>query len=213
MKAPPVEWLLKAASIRATDVAIHFGDETWTYAQLADHSLRTATVFKQHGIRSGSRVALVSGMGRGYIMSLLGSMTLGAAAVPINPLYRSTELAFHLRSNAVVAVVTDPANAKACAEAMKEAGQFGPVLTFGTSDMGTNITPLVEAATPSSAEEVQAEEVAVVLHTAGSTGRSKLVPRTYGQVRAECDSVFETIHTSPDDVIFGMLPLYHCHGC
>ena len=212
MKAPPLEWLLDAASARAMDTAIQFGAEAWTYSELARRSLRMATLLSEYGLKSGSRVALVLRTGPGYVTSILGSMALGATVVPINPLYGSRELVFHLRSNAVSGIVTEPSHARICAAACKEVDPDAPVLIFGTSDVGTDITPMIDVATPSDAVEVEADDICLVLHTAGSTGRAKLVPRTHAQLRAECDSLAGTIQTSSSDVIFGMLPLHHCHG-
>jgi long-chain acyl-CoA synthetase len=212
MKAPPLEWLQDAASTRASHVALQFGDTRWSFAELADRTLRTTAVLKDQGIEPRDRVGLVLGAGPEYVTGLLGILALGAVAVPLNPLYRPAELAFHARENRLAGIITKPSCAGVCAEAMDAAGQPARVLTFGASASGTEIDSLIENATPADAAVVLPEDVAVVLHTAGSTGQSKLVARTNSQLRAECDSFAETAQTTNDDVIFGMLPLYHCHG-
>lgn len=212
MKAPPVEWLLGAASSRGASVAIQFGSEAWTYGQLADECLRTAAALRSVGVVPGSRVGLLLGTGPEFVTSLLATLALGAVAVPLNPLYRSRELVFHFRGNRLAAVITLPTSAAACSEAIVESGHVASVLTFGTSGFGTDITDRISSAQPIDPVDVRAQDTAIVLHTAGSTGRSKLVPRSHAQVRAECDSLAATVQTRSDDVIFGMLPLYHCHG-
>jgi long-chain acyl-CoA synthetase len=146
------------------------------------------------------------------VTSLLATLALGAVAVPLNPLYRARELAFHIRSNRMAGVVTVPASTAACAEAIAQSGHDTRLLSLGSTASGTNIAPQISAAPPIQPVEVRAEDTAIMLHTAGSSGRSKLVPRSHAQVRAECDSLAATALTEADDVIFGILPLYHCHG-
>jgi long-chain acyl-CoA synthetase len=212
MKAPAIEWLQEAASTRPADVAVHFGDDAWTFDCLAQRVLSTAAVFREYGIEPGSRAGLVLGNGPEFVTSLLGILALGATAVPLNPLYRSRELNFHARANAMAGIITAAPYAKDCAAAMQDADLSGPVLTFSEGAAGTDISSTVENAVAIEAHDVQPNDIAVVLHTAGSTGKSKLVPRRHMQLQAECDSFAATAGTNAGDVIFGMLPLYHCHG-
>ena len=214
MKAPVVEWLLDAAtSANASGVALQAGKSAWSHAQLAQRMLRTAAALRSQGVTAGARVGLALGTGEAYVSSLLGILALGATAVPLSPLYRRKELAFHMRANRVVGVVTDALLAPTCAAAIGEATLSGPIWSFGESRTGVDLLPLIERASQDlEPADVSSDDVAIVLHTAGSTGRSKLVPRTHGQLRAECDNVAQSLRTSTDDVIFGMLPLHHCHG-
>ncbi len=53
---------------------------------------------------------------------------------------------------------------------------------------------------------------AIILHSSGSTGRSKLIRRTNGQLMAEVQGVSEVTHYTNDDVFFVAVPLYHAYG-
>lgn len=208
----PLGALLDAADKQPGGIALQSGDDEWSFEQLAERALRAASVFASHGVERGMRVGLVLHGGETFVTYLLGLLGAGATVVPLNPLYRPDELALHFRANSLHSVVADPGCARLCAETMEQAGLEGATWTVGAADAGRDIEPSVRAAPVGAAVGVAADDVAVVLHTAGSTGRSKLVPRTHGQLAAECDSVARTLETSAEDVIFGMLPLHHCHG-
>jgi long-chain acyl-CoA synthetase len=212
MLAPPIQWLLDAAAKRPGALAIRTGDARWTFERLADEVLRTAAVLADQDFEPNARIGLVFGSGPAYVTSLLGTLAAGFAAVPLSPLFTPREYGAHIRRNGLAAMITDPANSRACHAAMAETAADKQVLTIGESRFGRDIANAIAAASSGAAAAVSADDASVVLHTAGATGRSKLVPRTHRQVAAECDSIAKSISTIPDDVIFGILPLYHCHG-
>lgn len=212
MQATPIQWLLDAAVSRPHDLAVRFADAPWTWERLGDEVLRTCAVLSDHDFAPGTRIGLVLGSGPAFVTSLLGTLAAGLTAVPLSPLFTPRENRLHIRRNALAAIVTEPTYARNCHIAMAESGAVGPVLSIGESRFGEDIAGEIADAAPGTAAAVSPDDVAVVLHTAGSTGRPKLVPRTYRQLGAECDSVATSLATRPDDVIFGALPLYHCHG-
>jgi len=211
MHAPPIQWLLDAATRRPSEVAVRFTDAAWTWARLADEVLRTAAVVANQGFEPDSRIGLVMGAGAAYVTGLLGVIAAGCTAVPLSPLYTPREYAVHIRLNALAGIVTDPANARDCSIALRECGATQRLLSIGRSDFAADIAAMIAGAVPY-VSRILPNRTAVVFHTSGATGGAKLVPRTHGQLAAECDSVASSLRTSSDDSIFCMLPLHKSHG-
>ena len=65
------------------------------------------------------------------------------------------------------------------------------------------------AARPGMAET---DDVALVLHTSGTTARPKIVPLTHGNVTASARSIARTLELSPNDACLNVMPLFHIHG-
>ena len=81
-----------------------------------------------------------------------------------------------------------------------EAGDF--TLAGATSGTGT----------PDRGGFAEPDDVALILHTSGTTSRPKIVPLTQANIAASARHIGETVHLSPDDVCLNIMPLFHIHG-
>ena len=59
---------------------------------------------------------------------------------------------------------------------------------------------------------LETDDVALVLHTSGTTARPKIVPLTHGNVTASARSIARTLELSPGDACLNVMPLFHIHG-
>ncbi|MCS7094886.1 MAG: long-chain fatty acid--CoA ligase [Thaumarchaeota archaeon] len=90
---------LEAAKKKPNDVVVIFAGEQFTYRKLLDASMRVAGYLKSLGLDSGDRVALVLPNSPQFITSYYGTLMAGGTVVPINPLYKSTELHYILNKS------------------------------------------------------------------------------------------------------------------
>jgi acyl-CoA synthetase (AMP-forming)/AMP-acid ligase II len=194
-------------AIRATE-----GRAPLTYAALRELVARTGSALNAVGIGRGDRVAIVLPNGPEMATAFL-ACACHATTAPLNPAYRAEEFEFYiddLKSKALLVAqgVETPARAAAAKlgvpvievvpDATRGAGAF--TLLGGTPG---------PAARPGVAGE---EDVALVLHTSGTTARPKIVPLTHGNVTASARHIGAALALTPADACLNVMPLFHIHG-
>src|SRR5688572_25942278 len=172
-----------------------------SYEALRSLVARTVSALRARGIAPNDRVAFVLDNGPEAATTFL-SVACGAAAAPLNPAYRADEYEFYLSDLRakllIVAVGKDSPSiavatklgvpiARLVATPEKGAGSF--TLDFGDGNAGS----------PSTAGFAEPDDIALVLHTSGTTSRPKIVPLTQRNVCASARNVRETLSLTPDD--------------
>lgn len=183
-----------------------------TYGQVAGRIETLARSLAAAGVRPGDRVALTLPNGPDFVLLLLAIAVLGAAAAPLNPAYTQTEFTFFLADIAprmFLIPVARPADAVAAAAATGTA-----VLAVDEADGAVPV--LLSAYGPVSPgrafESGGPDDVAVVLHTSGTTSRPKQVPLLQRNLMASAHTIAAHYKLSPADVSFCVMPLFHIHG-
>ena len=159
------------------------------------------------GVRPGDRVAMVLGNGPETAAAFL-AVASAASAAPLNPAYRAEELDFYLgdlRARAVLTdrggPVVDVARARGIPVVEVAPGERAGSFTLSGDDGGG------EAGAPAGADDV-----ALVLHTSGTTARPKQVPLTHRNLCASARAVAATLALAPHDRGLHLMPLFHIHG-
>jgi len=159
------------------------------------------------GVRPGDRVAMVLGNGPETAAAFL-AVASAASAAPLNPAYRAEELDFYLgdlRARAVLTdrggPVVDVARARGIPVVEVAPGERAGRFTLSGDDGGG------EAGAPAGADDV-----ALVLHTSGTTARPKQVPLTHRNLCASARAVAATLALAPHDRGLHLMPLFHIHG-
>jgi acyl-CoA synthetase (AMP-forming)/AMP-acid ligase II len=193
--------------------AIGAPGRSWlTYAALRALAGRTVADLNAMGIGRNDRVAIVLPNGPEMAAAFV-AIAAGATTAPLNPSYKSDEFDFYLSDlNAKALVIQrgmeSPARAAAAARGI-------PIVELVPGDAAgaftlVSETPLTgEAAHPGMAA---AEDVALVLHTSGTTSRPKIVPLRQVNITASAYHIAETLRLTPDDVCMNIMPLFHIHG-
>jgi oxalate---CoA ligase len=181
-----------------------------TYAQVRDRVETLARRLAGAGVRRGDRVALALPNGPDFVLLLLAITTLGAAAAPLNPAYTRTEFGFFLTDIAprlFLIPASRPAGAAAAASA-----SGATVLTVLAAAGGPPSLDGGAGPGPASFEPGGPDDVAVVLHTSGTTSRPKQVPLLQRNLTATAAAIGEHYRLGPADVSFSVMPLFHIHG-
>ena len=176
--------------------------EALTYEQLDEVVAAVAGRLAGRGVGRGSRVALVVPDGPDFLRLLLALITLGATAAPLNPAYKRDEFAFYL-DDLQPQVLLVPAGAL---EAARDAAAGVEVVDVEAvaADRGV--------AAASAFEPSQADDVALLLHTSGTTSRPKQVPLRQRNLAASAQTIASFYSLSADDVSYAAMPLFHVHG-
>ena len=142
------------------------------------------------------------------------AVACGATTAPLNPAYRGDEFDFYLSDlNAKALMIQQGMDSPARAVAAQRgipvielvpgegaAGDFGLVAPAGM--VGPAALPGMAAA----------EDVALVLHTSGTTSRPKIVPLRQVNITASAAHIGHFLELSPGDCCMNIMPLFHIHG-
>jgi acyl-CoA synthetase (AMP-forming)/AMP-acid ligase II/acyl carrier protein len=154
-------------------------------------------------------VALVTGGEADAAVAFLG-IASHAACAPLNPAYREAELEFFLDDLDARALVVDPGLAGPAPAVARGLGI--PVLELERTagqEAGSFRLADDEGAPGDLAE---AEDVALLLHTSGTTSRPKLVPLTHRNLLHSAKNIASTLELSSADRCLNPMPLFHIHG-
>ncbi len=203
--------LLKVGT--AADAALSApGRPDLTFAALRALSERTIARLNQFGIGRHDRVAIVLPNGPEMAAAFV-AIGAGATTAPLNPAYRADEFEFYLGDLKARALVLDQAGHPAAEEAAAKLKL--PILRLDVAagaaagDFTLTGTPVGTARETGPA---QADDVALVLHTSGTTSRPKIVPLSQKNVVASAHHIRATLALGKADSCLNIMPLFHIHG-
>ena len=179
-----------------------------THGALAAQVDALAAAVAALGVGHHERVAAVMGEGPAAATTFLGTMAVAVAA-PLNPGFTETELAFYLDDLSARLLVVD-AGLDTPARAVAEARGIPVLEVTPSADVAGALAfdapagPVPAAAGP--------DDVALVLHTSGTTSRPKLVPLTHANLAASATAIGTTLGLGPNDRCLNVMPLFHIHG-
>lgn len=187
-------------------------EEEISYATLQRRANAVAVALRERGLLPGQTVAIMLPTSREYFFSFYGVLRAGGIPVPIYPPMRVSQIEEHLRRHARI---LDNARA-AMLITIAEAKPFARLLRLHVEGLHTVITPeeIVEPAASAGqvAPPVQAQDIALLQYTSGSTGNPKGVILTHANLLANIRTMGEAIGANPSDVFVSWMPLYHDMG-
>lgn len=204
---------LSATLVASTDrypdhVALRCGDLQFSFAEFESAAARVATLLERAGIGPGDRVGLMLPNSPAFPIAFYGIMHRGAVAVPMNPLLKSREVEFYLSNSGAKALFATPNFADAATAGAAATGAH----CWLVDDAG--LAELIADLTGQDGPVDRADDdVAVILHTSGTTGKPKGAMLTHGGLGRNAEVCTRTLaEVGPDDVVMGCLPLFHVFG-
>ncbi|HEX6903031.1 MAG TPA: acyl-CoA synthetase [Thermoanaerobaculia bacterium] len=185
--------------------ALGFEGRSIPYRELFADADRLAAGFAERGLRKGDRVAFFLGNRPEFVAAYLAVLQLGAVMVPINLAYRRREIAHMLTDAEPRLLLTEKAQLPWLDElAPDERRSVGEVIL--AEDLagwraGEFVPPLVEGS-----------DLAMLLYTSGTTGRSKGAEITHDNVLATVTGLLAAWAWERTDTLLLTLPLFHTHG-
>lgn len=185
-----------------------------TYRGLRRQVDRTIAALHRCGIGRGDPVALVLPNGPEMATAFV-ALAASAIAAPLNPAYRADEFESYLTDLQAKALIV-PAGASTPARAV--AARCGiRILELSSSPDGAAGEFELRAQDGSSSGRAPAApsgagDVALVLHTSGTTSRPKIVPLTQRNLCVSADHVRRALELGPADLCLNVMPLFHVHG-
>lgn len=181
------------------------------YADLADQVNYVGRVLRANDVGTGDRVATILPNGPCMASAFLGVAAYSTCA-PLNPQFSEAELEFYFSDLDAAAIIV-PANMDTAARKVAQrAGIKVLDLEAAVSSSGVFRFSGFDATPDVPVQPAAADDVALILHTSGTTSRPKIVPLTHRNLCASAAAIKQTLRLTPDDVCLNVMPLFHIHG-
>ena len=192
-------------------VAIETETSQWTYAQLHAAVGQIANWLADLQLPAGSRVAAQVEKSPQALFLYLATVRAGLTYLPLNTAYRQSEMAYFLGNAEPAVVVCDPGNESWVATLADEAS-VAHVVTLDANGQGSLIDRL--QGLPGEFQDAATEDhdLAAILYTSGTTGRSKGAMLTQQNLISNAQTLDQYWGWSSDDTLLHMLPIFHIHG-
>jgi acyl-CoA synthetase (AMP-forming)/AMP-acid ligase II len=160
------------------------------------------------GVGRGERVAIVTPNGPSAVIGFLAVATCATAA-PLNPAYREDEFRFYMDDLQAKALITLPDDAPAA-----HAAAGTDVIRLALAGEPGRYTLLAGGVEVESKAPVyaQPDDVAMVLHTSGTTARPKIVPLTQRNLAISSGNIRSSLALTTADRCLNVMPMFHIHG-
>mmetsp|Transcript_101425 Transcript_101425/g.286114 ORF Transcript_101425/g.286114 Transcript_101425/m.286114 type:complete len:521 (-) Transcript_101425:35-1597(-) len=150
-----------------------------------------------------------------YVVTFLATAKAAAIAAPLNPAYKAAEFDFYLQDTAAKILLLPP---EGSAEGEKAGAALGiSMFSVALEDNQVHLGALASGAAPLVASVLQlpkpkAEDVALFLHTSGTTSKPKGVPLLHRNLMTSVKNIVGTYELSEADTSYLVMPLFHVHG-
>ena len=187
--------------------AFRLGEIVLDYAAMDEASARAAALLAERGVGVGDRVALSMPNLPYFPIVYYGALRLGAVVLPLNPLLKEREVAYHLSDAGARLLLAWQGFADAGRGGSEAAGAECLVVEPGRFEA------LLGAVEPARAVvERDPQDVAVLVYTSGTTGQPKGAELTHANLLDAARVAVELVHSGPESVVLGALPLFHVFG-
>ncbi len=185
-----------------------------SYAALRHLVTKTVGALASRGITHGDRVGIVLDNGPEMAAAFL-TIASAATAAPLNPSYRADEFEFYLSDlGAKLLIVAKGKDSPSVDVARKLGVPIARLVAEPEEGAGTFTLEFEDTIGTGAVEPraVTPDDIALVLHTSGTTSRPKIVPLAHRNVCASARNVRNTLALTADDRNLVIMPLFHIHG-
>jgi amino acid adenylation domain-containing protein len=184
-----------------------------TYAGLYAQARDTVKALNAMGVARTDRVAMVIPNGPEMAVAFL-AVASGATAAPLNPAYTADEFGFYLADLRAGALLIQ-AGLDSPARAVAQTRRIPVIELSPTPDAAAGLFSLTTSGGTLPASDggfSGPDDVALLLHTSGTTARPKIVPLTHANLCTSARNIRAAFELAPDDRCLNVMPLFHVHG-
>jgi malonyl-CoA/methylmalonyl-CoA synthetase len=182
-----------------------------TYADMLDRSAAYASALMALGVKTGDRVAVQVEKSAEVVFLYLGAVRAGAVFLPLNTAYTAPEIAYFLSDAEPTLFVCDPAR-HAALEAVAVEAKVPALRTLDGAGRGSMAEAADAASTDFADVERGPDDLAAILYTSGTTGRSKGAMLSHDNLASNAVTLVKAWRFTADDVLIHALPVFHTHG-
>jgi len=202
-------------SVNAGKAALKWGESVVSYADLRTAALKLAAGFKDIGLAKGDRILLMLPNIPHFAIVYYAALSIGAVVVPLNIMFKEREIAYQMEDCEAVAAVCwegfapDVTAARDKTETLKHLFILGDKLPPNSIHLTRFIAKYGALVNPF---EVESEDTAVIMYTAGVTGHPKGAELTHRGLSYAMKTLAETLRFSVREKVLAVLPFFHSFG-
>lgn len=188
------------------------GRQHLTYRRLKELAATTIVRLNELGIGRQDRVAIVLPNGPEMATAFV-SIGCAATTAPLNPNYKADEFEFYLSDLKAKALVVLEKSDSPAVEVAKKLGvtiielRVPELAAAGAFELSGPISGTAEMPGPA-----HADDIALILHTSGTTSRPKIVPLSHTNVCTSAGNIGRSLNLTAEDICLNVMPLFHIHG-
>ena len=170
-------------------------------------SARLANVLVDHGVQPGDRVAVQVSKSIQALALYIACVRVGGVFLPLNTAYTEAELGYFIGDATPRVLVIDPEREAVGARLLPD-----QVMTLDGNATGSLMSRAAAASAESAVVARGPDDLAAILYTSGTTGRSKGAMLSHGNLLSNAQSLVAYWQFTADDVLLHALPIFHTHG-
>jgi acyl-CoA synthetase (AMP-forming)/AMP-acid ligase II len=179
-----------------------------SYGAVTEQVARLADGFRASGLHPGDRVGMVLANGPEFVITFLAITRARLTAAPFNEAHKASEFATLLEDGEIRALVTRGTKP----ELKEAAGRLNlPVWPLSVGSSG-EVHIDIPRRSNAAHENPKPGDIALFLHTSGTTSKPKGVPLTHANIMYSVANIAEGYQLTPDDCTLLVMPLFHVHG-
>ncbi len=179
-----------------------------SYLDLERDKNRMAHVFQSLGIEKGDRVILLIPKSLFFVVAHLALQKIGAIAVPLNPGFKKSELAYLFQDAGAKVILSDPGKASL----IKEIDPNLINLIVDTHKPYQDIEVFHKASENTIPLDIHSNDPGLIIYTSGTTGKPKGAVLTQLNLIHDARNIIKNWEICDSDVLCHALPLFHVHG-
>ncbi|MCV2871620.1 malonyl-CoA synthase [Defluviimonas sp. WL0050] len=180
-----------------------------SHAAFADRAARFAGALVAMGLGSGDRVALQLEKSPDMLAVIAGAIRAGVVFLPLNTAYTPAEVAYFVGDAGAKLLLCD---GRAEATLAPVAAKAGAQLAVLNADGTGSFAEAAAMAVPVPVVERNADDLAALLYTSGTTGRSKGAMMSHANLLSNAEVLVDYWRFTDQDVLLHALPIFHTHG-
>jgi malonyl-CoA/methylmalonyl-CoA synthetase len=193
-------------SIISADTSLNY-----SWRDLDSATAMMANLLQSLNLPAGARVAVQVEKSVEAIMLYLATLRAGYVFLPLNTAYQSAEIEYFIGNAEPSVVVCSPANFGWVSKIAFKAGTQN-VFTLGDDRTGSLLDRATHCSDQHTPATCKADDLAAILYTSGTTGRSKGAMLTHNNLLSNAQVLKDYWGWQPNDVLIHALPIFHVHG-
>jgi len=205
---------LRSASLKKKDstfIHLHENDQLISFEDFFQNAEKIACALISAGIQPGDRVAMQVEKSSSALELYFGTILAGAGFLPLNTAYVTDEVDFFLRDAQPSIFVCAPSKLDNLTKIAESCG-VSKIWTLSADGTGSLIDKKNAESPGFTGVKRNPDDLAAVLYTSGTTGRSKGAMLTHRNLQSNAEALVKCWQFTDEDILIHALPLYHTHG-
>jgi malonyl-CoA/methylmalonyl-CoA synthetase len=186
-------------------------DECWTYSALEQEASRYCNALLALGLEPGDRVSVQIDKSPANLFLYLGTLKAGGVYQPLNPAYTETEVDYFV-SDANPRILVCAPERQTAMRALADRHGVNAVVNLDGAGLGSLAGLAARMESRQDTEPRQADDLAALVYTSGTTGRAKGAMISHGNLLSNAKTLVDVWRITEADTLLHALPVFHVHG-